>query len=121
MRQVYLKGEPEFKLADDQLLEIIRPLYGLADSGDYWHGTILKHLKSDLSMQITACDLSLFFRQVQSTLQGLVPTHVDDTLSTVNKLFEDETQVTARKFDAKPRTYKNLTFTGFTIKTNPDG
>lgn len=64
MQQVYLKWKPGFQLTDDQLLEILRPLYGLADSGDYWHGTFLKHLKSDLNMQSTACDPSLFFKQI---------------------------------------------------------
>lgn len=54
LRKAYLKEKPEFQLKDDQLLEILRPLYGLADSGDYWHATFLKHLKSDTNMQSTS-------------------------------------------------------------------
>lgn len=121
LRKVYVKGKPEFQLKANQLLEILRPLYGLSDSGDYWHATFLKHLKNDLEMYSTACDLSLFFKHVQGSLQGLLATHVDDTLSAGNKAFEESTQVTSQRFDAKPREYENLTFAGVTIKTNPDG
>lgn len=118
--RVYLKCKTGLQLTDSQLLEILRLLYGLADSGDYWHGTFLRHLKSDLGMQSTACNLSLFYKHIQSTLKGLVATHVDDNLSTGNKQFENETRVTSKKFDAKPRTYDNLTFAGVTISTNTD-
>lgn len=34
LRRVYLKGIPEFQLTHDQLLQKLRPLYGLADSDD---------------------------------------------------------------------------------------
>lgn len=121
LRKVYLKGKPEFQLAPNQLLEILRPLYGLADSGDYWHATFLRHLKQDLEMRPSACDLSLFFKQLNGSLQGLVATHVDDTLSAGNSGFEKYTQITAKRFDAKPREYENLTFAVVTIETNADG
>lgn len=121
MRKVYLKGELEFQPSDAQLLKILRPLYGLADSGDYWHANFLQHLKSDLNMQSTACDLSFFYKHMQAALHGLMATHVDDTLSAGNHKFDDETRITGIMFDAKPRTYDNLTFAGVTINTNPDG
>lgn len=65
LRKVYVKGKPEFQLVPDQLLETLTPLYGLSDSVDYWHTTFLRHLKKDLEMCSTACDLSLFFKQAQ--------------------------------------------------------
>lgn len=46
----------------------------------------------------TVCDLSVFFKHAANKLQGLVATHVEDTLRTGNKKFEMETRATARKF-----------------------
>lgn len=68
-----------------------------------------------------ACALSLFFNRFQGSLQRLLATHVDDTLSTGNRDFEQHSQITARRFDAKTREYDNITFTGVTIKTLSDG
>lgn len=56
LRKVYIKCKPELQLRADQLLEVLRPLYGLADSGNYWHAAFLRHLKQDVGMQSTACD-----------------------------------------------------------------
>jgi hypothetical protein len=53
MRDVYLDPKHDrdvFHLSSEQCLKLLRPLYGLADSGDYWHSTFLKHTKSDLKM-----------------------------------------------------------------------
>lgn len=33
LRKVYVKGKPELQLTEYQLLEALRPLYGLANSG----------------------------------------------------------------------------------------
>lgn len=81
----------------------------------------MKHLKKDLTMQSTACDLSLFFRIVQSRLQGITATHVDDTLSGGDPSFEKTTRLTGKIFDVKPREYDNVTFAGVTILTRNDG
>lgn len=35
MRDVYVRPTKEFKLSSNQLLRLLKPLYGLSDSGDY--------------------------------------------------------------------------------------
>lgn len=117
LRKIYVKGKPEFQLAPNQLLEILRPLYGLADSGDCWHETFLRHLKKGLGMNSTACDLSLFFKHIKGALHGIVATHVDDTLSSGDKIFEKESQVTGQRADSKPRQYDTLNLSGVSIET----
>lgn len=121
LRKVYIKGKPEFQLEDYELLEVLRPLYGLADAGDYWHAKFLRHLKKDLGMTTTASDLSFHFKRVQNELHGMIATHVDDTLCAGNRNFQKETLETARRFDAKSRELGTFTFAGVVITTTPDG
>lgn len=120
LRNVFVRGKPEFQLSAGQLLQVLRPLYGLADSGDYWHATFLKHLKKYIVMQSTACEFPLFFRYVNNTLQGMVATHVDDTLSAGNKTFQEMSKITSQRFYSKPRNYDTLSFAGVTIETRED-
>lgn len=65
-RDVYLQPKPEdlhlFGLRPDELLKIIKPLYGLCDFGDYWNVTIDDHLKNDLKMRKDVSDVSLYFK-----------------------------------------------------------
>lgn len=40
----------EFELDASQCLKLIKPLYGLCESGDLWHKTIDHHYRVDLGM-----------------------------------------------------------------------
>lgn len=103
LRKVYIRGKLEFQLEGDELLKILRPLYGLADAGDYWHATFLRHLQKDLEMTATANDLPFHFKRVQNALKGMIATHFDDTLGAGTDEFRLETLTTTSKLDAKPR------------------
>lgn len=83
--------------------------------------TFVKHLKRDLKRQSTAWELSLLFQIVQSMLQGMTATHVDDTHSAVNPTFEKEPKLTVKLSDAKPSAYDNLTVSRVPIVTRDDG
>jgi hypothetical protein len=61
-RKVYLKPSKEFELPSDHFLELLKPLYGLSDSGDYWNETITRHLKEDIEMSTISGDMSLFYK-----------------------------------------------------------
>jgi Reverse transcriptase (RNA-dependent DNA polymerase) len=50
LRDVYIKPTKELSMEPGQLLKLLRPLYGLADSGDYWGRTLSNHLREDLGM-----------------------------------------------------------------------
>lgn len=39
IRDVYLKPGKQLEIRGDKLLKLLRPLYGLSDSGDYWNTT----------------------------------------------------------------------------------
>lgn len=72
-------------------------------------------------MQRTAVNLSLLYKHIKASFQGLIAAHVEGTLRTVTKAFQTETNATAKRFDTKRRIYDNLTFTGVSIDTNDNG
>ena len=50
---------PEFELSREKCLERLKAIYGLADSGDEWHRTLVDHVQIDLKMTPTIIDPSL--------------------------------------------------------------
>ena len=116
MRDVYVRPTKEFNLGADQLLKLLKPLYGLSDSGDYWHVTFANHLQHDLGMISTAGDLSLFFKMVNGKLPGVTGAYVDDTIRTGTDEFTKESGKTGRRFESKPRKFDNFTFAGIQVE-----
>ena len=99
MRKVYLKPSKEFELSQDEILELVKPLYGLSDSGDYWNRTITRHLREDLNMNATVGDLSLFVKHIEDKLIGLTGIYVDDSLLCGNDAFLKETDKSLKKLN----------------------
>ena len=126
MREVYLKpnrrdAEKHFHLNEKQLLRLLKPLYGLADSGDYWHVTFANHIKNDLEMIPSTGDLSLFFQTIRGKLAGLTGAYVDDSIGTGDARFEEKSRLMERKFESKAREYENFKFAGIQIERTEDG
>ncbi len=66
MRDVFVRPTKEFKLSQGHLLKLLKPLYGLSDSGDYWNATMSRHLREDLLMKPSALDISLISKIVNN-------------------------------------------------------
>lgn len=64
LRKFYVIDQLEFQQKRNNLLGILRPLYGLADSGGKWHETILRYIKKDSRVTSTATELSLFYMRI---------------------------------------------------------
>ncbi len=60
LREVYLRPNRKLRLPAGYVLKLLRPLYGLADSGEYWHATFSKQLGDGLEIKAVARDISLF-------------------------------------------------------------
>jgi Reverse transcriptase (RNA-dependent DNA polymerase) len=60
MKDLHIKPSAEFELNANQVLKLLRPLYGLADSGDYLGSKLLNYLKEKLGMKQTAGDPERF-------------------------------------------------------------
>ena len=81
MREIYInKPVPEFELNPDQCLQLLKPLYGLCDSGDLWHDTLDKHHREDLGMKPVRSDPALYIWMVNGLLKGLSGGYVDNVI-----------------------------------------
>lgn len=121
MRDVYIRPTKEFRLSGDQLLKLLKPLYGLSDSGDYWDVTMTNHLKEDLGMVQTALDISLFFKKIGERLVGISGTYVDDGIHAGTEEFLAECDKTQSKFESRKREMDNFTFACVQVETIENG
>ncbi len=64
LQEVYLRPNKHLQAPVGYILKLLRPLYGLADSGDYWDATFAEHLKKNLGTQAVASDMTLYGREV---------------------------------------------------------
>ena len=103
MRDVYSQPSKEFHLGPKQMLKLLRPLYGLADSGDYWGRTLRYHLESTIRMQSTTTDGALFFQLLGNKLSGLCATYVDDCLHARDPVYQKLSQKTEEHLECRPR------------------
>jgi Reverse transcriptase (RNA-dependent DNA polymerase) len=120
-RDVYIKPSAEFELNANQVLKLLRAFYGLADSGDYWGSTLLNHLKEELRMKQTVGDPATFFKMLDSKLQGMCATYVDDALHAGSKLYEGITEKSMKQFKCRDKEMDNVTFAVVEINTGTDG
>lgn len=121
LREVYVKPTKEFRLAPNQLLKLLKPLYGLTDAGDYWDLTMVRHLKEDIGMSQTNLDISLFFKLIRGQLSGLSGTYVDDGIHTGDDAFLKDCDKTQAKFQSREREFNNFTFAGIQVETTSKG
>lgn len=119
-RDIFIRPD-ELMLAPDELLQLILPLYGITESGDYWGETLTDHHINDLKMTQTKQDFSLFFKYAASKLIGLSGAFVDDLVRAGTLQFKDSSQrSTESRFDVKPPATNDFTFAGFDITTHED-
>ena len=117
MRKVYLNPSKEFELSEGELLELLKPLYGLSDSGDYWHRTITRHLTKDMEMNTTVGELSLFIKHVDKKLIGMTGIYVDDSLLCGNDEFLKASDKSLETFESREREMDNTLFAGVKVTT----
>lgn len=120
-RKIFIKPKKKdldtFQISPDYLLELIRPLYGVCDAGDYWGETIESHVVNDIGMKPLISDPSLYVKTGDDGPEGITGSYVDDCLHAGNEEFQKTTEVSLKKFDSKPRVYDNFDFFGTQIKT----
>ncbi len=87
-------------LKDDELARIVRSLYGLTGSGEYWHETLIKHNLKDLEMNISVGDFAMFLRSIAGMLVALFGSYVDDVLHAAKATEKVKMKhITSKKFE----------------------
>lgn len=121
-RDVFIKNPTEeFELPDNMALKLLKPLYGLCDSGDLWYETIDNHHKKDLGMISTKLDPALYYLIENDVLIGMIGTYVDDILRCGDNNFKQKAQSTHETFEMDKDEFLPTEFTGFEIKKNSYG
>ena len=121
MRDVYIKPSAEFKLSPNRLLKLLKTLYGLADSGDYWGRNLRGHILKEIRMSASITDGALFFKMVANHLAGPCATNVDDCLHAGNTKYSELSQSIERKFQCRDREFDKVLFSGVNIQTTSNG
>ena len=121
MREVYIRPTKEFRLNENQLLRLLKPLYGLTDAGDYWDVTMTNHLKKDLNMSQASLYISFFFKMIRGKLAGMSGMYVDDGIHAGNDEFLKLCDRTQKRFKSKPREMGTFTFAGVRVETTDEG
>lgn len=103
-------------LQDVQLLNLLKLLYVLKNSGDYWYITISNQLKEDLKMTSLTGYLACFIRTKNDSLQGMIAVHGDDSIGIGNDSFMKYSMMTSSEFESEERGYDHITFSGIRIE-----
>lgn len=123
-RSVYLRPKKEdlelFKIQPNELLDLLLPLYGLCDAGDYWGVTLDIHITEDLGMKATKRDRAVYTWTQGEDICRISGTYVDDSLNAGIAEFQKHTEQTLRKFESKPRVWDTFDFYGAKVNTTED-
>lgn len=108
-------------LAQDSVLQEVRPLHGIPESGLHWYLTFLDHYKVRLGMSRATTDRCILVRN--GKLRGEIGLQVDDTMFFGEDTFLTWEERDVHIFKVKSRTFLLETvtpFNGFNISINFD-
>lgn len=81
-----------FGLEEHEILELLRLLYGTCDAGDCWGVTVQRHITGDLKMILTAGDPSLYLKQNNEDVDGIMGNYIDGAALAGNEAFQKLTE-----------------------------
>lgn len=67
-------------LEANQLIKLLKILFGLSESGNYWGGTFWKHLGNVFDIKSCRSDAASVFKTLEQKLVSLCAFFVEDTL-----------------------------------------
>ena len=96
-------------------MELLNPVYGLADSGDERRRTLDDHIQIDLRIVPTIIDPPLHCQLKDNQLLGINGNYVDDLLRTGMNEWQTHSDVTVEQFGTTENQQKPFTFAGMHI------
>lgn len=120
-RHIYIQPKPQglqlFDLKPDELLELVKPLYGICEAGDYWGITMEEQLVNDLNMKPTPGDPALYVKVKGGKVIGITGSYLCNSLNGGNADFIQEADATLKKFECKASICDSSDFYGAQIET----
>lgn len=68
-------------LKSDEVLIVVKPLYGVPESGLHWFLTYQDHHVNNLGMKSTIIDNCVLYKRNETHLEGMTALQVDDSIS----------------------------------------
>ncbi|GAO20099.1 hypothetical protein UVI_02042530 [Ustilaginoidea virens] len=123
---------------DNTIMEVVKPLYGIAEAGTHWWATYFRHHREKLGMTTSTYDPYLLISAGNDRTDdtdhtgdticfGIVGMQTDDTLGLSDDAFfqREELELTKAGFNAKPKTRLSptvpLIFNGCILTANSGG
>ena len=120
-RHFFIKPPREIDLGHDNVLKVLRPLYGVPEAGTHWFRTYHRHHIDKLQLATSTFDPCLLYSD-----QAVVGLQTDDTLflGTAEYIEREEAELKIAGYLTKPMerlTYnRDLTFNGGSISRKED-
>jgi Reverse transcriptase (RNA-dependent DNA polymerase) len=122
LRKLYLRGPTHdgigavLDLKQGELVQVLTPLFGLGDAGDYWGSTLNAHLTGPLNFTGMNGNFACYMRQLADRMFGLVASHVDDLPSVGTPDFQkDFYRLISQRFECKRPDTDNFVFAGMRL------
>ena len=80
MRDLNIKPSSQLKVPARHLMNLLRTIYGLSNSGDHWYHTFPDKLENDVKMSSTMSDIYVFFRRADGLLKWIMASYINDIL-----------------------------------------
>ena len=97
-------------------MQLIKPLYGLCESGDLWHATLDAYHREELGMKPLRSDSALYTYKMNGLLTELSGSYVDDLIRAGDQGFRKMSKRTCERFEMADDESPPCTFTGFRLE-----
>ena len=87
-----------FMLNSEICIQLLKPIYGLADCVDKWYRILHDHIKADVKIELTIIDVSLYCKFDDYDLIGINGSKVDDPFCSNTDEWMQEANKTGEKF-----------------------
>ncbi|KDN66178.1 hypothetical protein CSUB01_04719 [Colletotrichum sublineola] len=118
IRHRYLKGT---------IMQVIKPLYGIAEAGTHWWATYSRHHRENLEMDTSTFDPCLLISTAENPNFGIVGMQTDDTIGLSDESFSarEVEELAKATFTAKEKQILSidnpLAFNGGIVTLTADG
>lgn len=122
-RNVYIYTPSALKLPGKKLLKVVKPWYGISESGLYCYLMYAEYDVQKLGMQQSRLDFCSLYKLEGSFLTAMDVQQVDDSLAVAVQLYHDQKEQESKSFTTRSRQPLHqvpISFNGINISFNCD-